>query len=133
MLWGTDWGELDFLFIDLPPGTGDIQLLLCQKAPLTGAIIVTTPQDLSLADARKSIQMFETVKTPIIGIIENMSHFTCPYCQNDSDIFDTMGEEQTNEMKVPLIGKVPLNKEIRSFDSPLARSLFEKITKSIIQ
>ncbi|MDQ4044715.1 MAG: Mrp/NBP35 family ATP-binding protein, partial [Chloroflexota bacterium] len=83
----VNWGELDYLVVDLPPGTGDVQLTLVQKIPLSGAIIVTTPQDVALADAIKGIQMFREVKTPILGIVENMSYFACPHCGERSEIF----------------------------------------------
>ena len=78
---GVDWGDLDYLVIDLPPGTGDVQLSLIQTAPITGAIVVTTPSDVSLEDARKAVLMFHQVKVPILGIVENMSYLTCPHCQ----------------------------------------------------
>lgn len=108
------WGELDYLVIDLPPGTGDVQLTLVQKIPLAGAIIVTTPQDVALADAVKGIQMFQEVKTTILGIIENMSYFVCPRCGERSEIFGFGGGERTAERyNVPLLGRVPLDTTIR--------------------
>jgi ATP-binding protein involved in chromosome partitioning len=108
------WGDLDYLIIDLPPGTGDVQLTLVQKIPLAGAIIVTTPQDVALADAIKGIQMFQEVKTTILGIIENMSYFVCPKCGEQTEIFGFGGGERTAERyDVPLLGRVPLDTTIR--------------------
>ncbi|RIK46366.1 MAG: iron-sulfur cluster carrier protein ApbC [Chloroflexi bacterium] len=108
------WGELDYLIIDLPPGTGDVQLTLVQKIPLAGAIIVTTPQDVALADAVKGIQMFQEVKTTILGIVENMSYFVCPQCGERTEIFGFGGGERTAERyDVPLLGRVPLDTTIR--------------------
>ncbi|RYV01288.1 iron-sulfur cluster carrier protein ApbC [Shewanella sp. OPT22] len=110
----TAWPELDYLFVDLPPGTGDIQLTLSQKVPLTGAVIVTTPQDIALADARKGINMFEKVNVPILGLIENMSFHTCSSCGNKEYIFGTDGGRKTAEKyQVPFLGALPLNVEIR--------------------
>jgi ATP-binding protein involved in chromosome partitioning len=108
------WGELDYLVIDLPPGTGDVQLTLVQKIPLSGAVIVTTPQDVALADAIKGIQMFQEVKTPILGIIENMSFFICPSCGEQTEIFGFGGGERTAERyNVPLLGRIPLDTAVR--------------------
>jgi ATP-binding protein involved in chromosome partitioning len=108
------WGDLDYLVIDLPPGTGDVQLTLVQKIPLSGAVIVTTPQDVALADAVKGIQMFQEVKTPILGIVENMSFFVCPNCGEQSEIFGFGGGERTAERyDVPLLGRIPLDTAIR--------------------
>ncbi len=108
------WGELDYLVIDLPPGTGDVQLTLVQKIPLSGAVIVTTPQDVALADAIKGIQMFQEVKTPILGIVENMSFFVCPKCGEQTEIFGFGGGERTAERyEVPLLGRIPLDTAIR--------------------
>ncbi len=113
-LMGVLWGELDYLVIDLPPGTGDVQLTLVQTIPLTGAVIVTTPQDIALIDARRAIKMFHEVKVPVIGIIENMSYFVCPHCNGKTDIFSTGGGEKTSERYgIPLLGKIPLDVEIR--------------------
>ncbi len=113
-LTGVEWGELDYLVIDLPPGTGDVQLTLVQTIPLTGAVIVTTPQDVALIDARRAIKMFEQVKVPVIGIVENMSFFLCPHCNERSDIFSHGGGEKTSERyNVPLLGKIPIDMEIR--------------------
>ncbi|MBI5345371.1 MAG: P-loop NTPase, partial [Deltaproteobacteria bacterium] len=111
---GVIWGELDYLVIDLPPGTGDVQLTLVQTIPLTGAVIVTTPQDIALIDARRAIKMFNEVKVPVIGIIENMSFFVCPHCHETSEIFSRGGGEKTSERyNVPLLGKIPIDMEIR--------------------
>jgi len=110
----VDWGELDYLVIDLPPGTGDVQLTLVQRIPLSGAIIVTTPQDVALADAVKGLQMFREVKTPVLGIVENMSYFVCPHCGGRSDIFGSGGGQRTAERyDVPLLGQIPIDAAIR--------------------
>lgn len=110
----TIWGDLDFLIIDLPPGTGDIQLTLCQKIPLAGALVVTTPQDLSLIDARRAIQMFGKVSVPVLGLIENMSLYHCPKCGYTDAIFgEGAGEFISEHDNVPLIGRLPLAKQIR--------------------
>ena len=94
---GVDWGELDYLVIDLPPGTGDVQLSLIQTAPITGAIVVTTPSDVSLEDARKAVHMFHQVKVPILGIVENMSYLMCPHCDERIDVFSHGGGRRTAE------------------------------------
>jgi ATP-binding protein involved in chromosome partitioning len=108
------WGKLDYLVIDLPPGTGDAQLTLVQTIPLSGAVIVTTPQDVALMDARRAIKMFNEVKVPIIGIVENMSLFVCPHCDQTTEIFSSGGGERTSERYgVPLLGKIPLDPAIR--------------------
>lgn len=110
----VEWGELDYLVIDLPPGTGDAQLTLAQTIPLTGAIVVTTPQDISLIDARRAITMFEKIAVPVLGIIENMSYFLCPHCGEKTEIFSSGGGEKTSQKyNVPLIGKIPIDTEIR--------------------
>lgn len=109
----VDWGELDYLIIDLPPGTGDIQLTLCQQAPLAGAVIVTTPQDVSLLDARKGLKMFEQVNVPVLGVIENMSFFVCGHCQQRTDIFrHGGGQEEAVRLSVPFLGEIPLDPEV---------------------
>lgn len=111
---GVEWGELDYLIIDLPPGTGDAQLTLVQTIPLTGVVIVTTPQDVALIDARRAIKMFNEVKVPILGIIENMSHFVCPHCQKTTDIFSSGGGEETSKRyDVSYLGSLPLNIKVR--------------------
>ena len=110
----VDWGDLDYLVFDLPPGTGDIQLTLVQTIPLTGAVIVTTPQDISLADARKGFAMFAKVNVPILGIIENMSYFVCPHCGQRENIFDTGGgRKAAGELGVPFLGEIPIYTNIR--------------------
>lgn len=107
------WGELDFLILDLPPGTGDIQLTLVQKIALTGAVIVTTPQDLAVLDVKKGADMFKKVNTPVLGIVENMTHFLCPHCNEKSDIFSSGGgASESQRLKVPLLGRVPLSPEL---------------------
>ncbi|MBI5643232.1 MAG: iron-sulfur cluster carrier protein ApbC [Deltaproteobacteria bacterium] len=114
-LMGVEWGELDYLVIDLPPGTGDVQLTLVQTIPLTGAVIVTTPQDVALIDARRAIKMFHEVKVPVLGIIENMSFFICPHCNEKSEIFSHGGGEKTSDRyQVPFLGKIPIDMEIRA-------------------
>src|SRR5215467_7305759 len=111
---GVDWGELDFLVIDLPPGTGDVQLSLIQTAPVTGAIVVTTPSDVSLEDARKAVMMFHQVKVPILGIVENMSYLNCPHCHERVDVFSHGGGRRTaQEMNVAFLGELPLDPEVR--------------------
>jgi ATP-binding protein involved in chromosome partitioning len=111
---GVDWGELDYLVIDLPPGTGDVQLSLVQSAPITGAVIVTTPSDVSLEDARKAVHMFEQVRVPLLGIVENMSYLTCPHCDERIDVFSTGGGRRTaNEMGVKFLGALPLDPRVR--------------------
>ncbi|HET9658830.1 MAG TPA: iron-sulfur cluster carrier protein ApbC, partial [Thermomicrobiales bacterium] len=111
----VDWGDLDYLIIDLPPGTGDAQLTLVQRIPISGAVIVTTPQDVALADALKGLKMFEEVKTPILGIVENMSGFVCPVCGTNHDIFDSGGGERIAvENNVELLGKIPLEPLVRA-------------------
>ena len=111
---GVDWGQLDYLVIDLPPGTGDVQLSLIQTAPVTGAIVVTTPSDVSLEDARKAVMMFHQVKVPILGIVENMSYLTCPHCSERIDVFSHGGGRRTaQEMQVHFLAELPLDPEVR--------------------
>ena len=108
------WGELDYLLVDLPPGTGDVQLTLCQRIPLTGAAIVSTPQDVALNVAEKAHIMFQQLKCPTLGLIENMSYFVCPHCGQQENIFDTGGAERAAERwQVPVLGKIPLATGIR--------------------
>jgi ATP-binding protein involved in chromosome partitioning len=110
----VEWGELDFLIVDLPPGTGDVVISLFQTVPLTGAIVVSTPSDVSLQDARKAIEMFRSVKVDIFGVVENMSHFHCPYCQHEIDIFSKGGVERTaKQFGVPYLGTVELDPDVR--------------------
>lgn len=108
------WDELDYLIFDLPPGTGDIQLTLVQTIPLTGAVVVTTPQDVSLIDVRKAIRMFQRVNVPILGIVENMSYFIAPDTKKKYDIFGSGGGSKlANELSLPLLGAIPINPNIR--------------------
>ena len=110
----VEWGELDFLIVDLPPGTGDVVISLFQTVPLTGAIVVSTPSDVSLQDARKAIEMFRGVKVDVFGVVENMSHFHCPYCQHEIDIFSKGGVERTaKQFGVPYLGAVELDPDVR--------------------
>ena len=111
---GVDWGELDYLLIDLPPGTGDVQLSLMQTAPVTGAIIVTTPSTVALDDARKAVHMFHQVKVPVIGLIENMSYFVDPSTGNHIDVFGTGGGKKTSEeMGIRFLGELALDPAVR--------------------
>ena len=114
MLRDVAWGELDVLVIDMPPGTGDVQLTMAQQVPLSGAIIVSTPQDLALIDARKGLNMFRKVDVPVLGIIENMSTFICPKCGERSDIFGHGGaQDEAHRLGIPFLGDVPLHMDIR--------------------
>jgi ATP-binding protein involved in chromosome partitioning len=107
------WGTLDFMIIDLPPGTGDAQLTLTQKVPLTGAVVVTTPQDVALIDARKGLAMFRKVNVPVLGIVENMSYFICRHCGQREEIFGHGGGRKTAEMLgVPFLGEVPIDPKV---------------------
>jgi len=141
----VDWGELDYLVIDLPPGTGDAQLTLTQSLPLTGAIVVSTPQDVAMADAKKGINMFKKVEVPILGIVENMSYFVCPHCDERTEIFDHGGGKKTSrKFKVPFLGEIPLDTKVRiggdtgkpisitDPDSPVSKA-FKTLTDTIIQ
>src|SRR5215469_15993582 len=111
----VEWGELDCLIIDLPPGTGDVVISLVQTVPLTGAIVVSTPSDVSLQDARKAIEMFHQVKVEVIGVVENMTHFTCPHCHQVIDIFSSGGAERTaQQFGLEFLGAVELDPGIRS-------------------
>jgi len=114
MLRDVDWGELDVLVVDLPPGTGDAQLTMAQQVPLTGAVIVSTPQDIALIDARKGLNMFRKVDVPVLGIIENMSYFLCPHCGERSDIFSHGGaRREAEKLGVDFLGELPLDMTIR--------------------
>ncbi|MCH8955872.1 Mrp/NBP35 family ATP-binding protein [candidate division KSB1 bacterium] len=141
----VDWGELDYLVIDLPPGTGDAVLTLTQSLPLTGAIVVSTPQDVAMADAKKGINMFKKVEVPILGIVENMSYFVCPHCDERTEIFDHGGGKKTSRnFKIPFLGEIPLETQVRvggdtgkpisisDPDSPAAKA-FKTLTDTIIQ
>ena len=108
------WGELDYLVIDMPPGTGDVALSLSQTVPVSGAIVVTTPQTVSLADSRRAVAMYKKLEVPTLGIVENMSHYVCPSCQHESDIFGQGGGERVaDELGVPFLGKIPVYEPIR--------------------
>jgi ATP-binding protein involved in chromosome partitioning len=132
------WGQLDYLVVDLPPGTGDVSLSLIQTVPLTGAIVVSTPSDVSLQDARKAIEMFRQMKVDIVGMVENMSYFVCPHCNHEIDIFSRGGAEKTaKRFEVSFLGNIQLDPDIRKSgdsgkptvlegeDSPHAKSLYD--------
>ncbi len=134
----VEWGELDYLMIDMPPGTGDAQLTLVQTVPITGAIIVTTPSELSLVDAEKGLEMYRTVHAPVLGIVENMSYFVCPHCGERTEIFAHGGGRKISErLGVPFLGEIPLDPEVRKVgdegrpivqsdpDSPVAKAFLE--------
>jgi ATP-binding protein involved in chromosome partitioning len=140
----VDWGLLDYLLIDLPPGTGDVQLSLIQTAPLTGAVVVTTPSDVSLEDARKAVNMFNQVRVPVLGIIENMSYLICPHCNERIDVFSSGGGKRTADMmNVNFLGAAPLDPEVRiggdsgkpvatrDLDDPHA-AVFAELARSLI-
>jgi ATP-binding protein involved in chromosome partitioning len=114
MLGQVAWGELDVLLVDLPPGTGDVQLTLCQKTQLTGAIVVSTPQDVALLDARKALDMFKTLNTPVLGLVENMSTYICPNCGHEAHIFGHGGvAAEAERIGVPFLGALPLDLDTR--------------------
>jgi ATP-binding protein involved in chromosome partitioning len=114
MLSQVAWGDLDVLLVDLPPGTGDVAMTLCQKAQPSGAIVVSTPQDVALLDARKALDMFDTLKTPVLGLIENMAVFTCPHCGGESHIFGSGGVVDEAEARgVPILAQLPLDLDTR--------------------
>jgi ATP-binding protein involved in chromosome partitioning len=140
----VEWGELDYLVVDLPPGTGDVVISLVQTVPLTGAVIVTTPSDVSLQDARKAIEMFKQVKVDILGIVENMSFFVCPHCHQEIDIFSKGGGLRTaQQFSIPFLGSIELDPDIRKGgdsgqpivlegdQSPHAKSIFAFTDKVI--
>jgi ATP-binding protein involved in chromosome partitioning len=140
----TRWGDLDYLIIDMPPGTGDIALTLSQILPLTGAVVVCTPQDVALLDAVKAIAMFRRVNIPVLGMVENMSYFLCPSCGQRYDIFGSGGaQRKAAELEVPFLGEVPLQMRIRelgdlgctsaNFDDPAAAPFFEAICQRLVQ
>ncbi len=137
-LGSVEWGQLEYLVVDLPPGTGDVALSLIQTVPLTGAIVVSTPSDVSLQDARKAIEMFRQMKVDVVGMVENMSYFVCPHCNHEIDIFSRGGAEKTAaQFDVAFLGNVQLDPDIRKSgdsgkpsvlegeDSPHAKSLYE--------
>jgi ATP-binding protein involved in chromosome partitioning len=112
----VDWGELDYLIVDLPPGTGDVPLTMAQTIPMTGAVVICTPQDVAMADARRAIGMYATLKVDCLGIIENMSYYICPQCGHRDEIFDHGGAERAaRELGVPFLGAIPLNAKIRQY------------------
>ena len=113
LLGDVEWGALDFLICDFPPGTGDAQLTMSQRVPMAGAVIVSTPQDVALLDARKGLAMFRKVNVPVLGIVENMSTFVCPHCQKETAIFKEGGGERTaKELRTDFLGRIPLDAEI---------------------
>lgn len=110
----VEWGSLDYMVIDLPPGTGDAQLTLAQTLPLTGAVIVATPQDVALSDVVRGVNMFKRLEVPVLGVVENMSYFLCPHCGERTDIFDHGGAHRmADKMEVPFLGEIPLDPKIR--------------------
>jgi ATP-binding protein involved in chromosome partitioning len=132
------WGEKDFLVVDLPPGTGDAQLTLVQSVPLTGAVVVTTPQEVALMDARKAVNMFRATECPVLGIVENMSHFACPHCGKESEIFPRGGgKSEAERLGVPFLAEVPIDPSVRESgdagrpavdvnpDAPVSRAFLE--------
>ena len=115
MLTDVDWAPLDVLVIDMPPGTGDAQLTISQRTPLTGAVIVSTPQDIALLDARKGLNMFRRVDVPVLGIIENMSYFLCPSCGERAEIFGHGGARaEAQKLGIEFLGEIPLHMDIRT-------------------
>jgi ATP-binding protein involved in chromosome partitioning len=143
MLGQVEWGQLDVLIVDLPPGTGDVQLTLCTKSELSGAIVVSTPQDVALIDARKALDMFATLKTPVLGLIENMSMFVCPDCGAEHQIFGHGGvAAEAQKMGVPLLGTLPIDLETRlagdngtpvaATDTPMAQA-YARIAQGLIE
>ena len=141
----VEWGELDYLLIDLPPGTGDAALTVTQSLPLKYGLIVTTPQDVAIADASKALVMFKQMKTPVLGVIENMSYFICPHCGEKSEIFGHGGGEKMSlENGVPFLGKVPLEMKVReggdrgvpaaaSEEKTETKDAFLKIAKKVME
>jgi ATP-binding protein involved in chromosome partitioning len=140
----VEWGQLDYLIVDLPPGTGDIALSLVQTVPLTGAVVVSTPSDVSLQDARKAVEMFRQMKVDIVGVVENMSYFVCPHCQHEVDIFSRGGAEKMAErFGVSFLGNIQLDPEVRKSgdggtpvvlegeNSPHAKSIYEFARKVV--
>lgn len=142
MLGQVKWGELDVLLVDLPPGTGDVQLSLCQKAQVSGAIIVSTPQDVALIDARRAIDMFNKLKTPVLGLVENMSTYICPNCGHEEHLFGHGGvAAEAAALGLPFLGEIPLNLDVRlagdggtpiaATDGPIARA-FARLAERLI-
>jgi len=124
----VDWGELDYLIVDLPPGTGDVPLSLAQSIPVTGSVVICTPQDIALMDARRAVKMYEQLNVPSLGIIENMSYYLCPKCGHRDELFDHGGARiAARELDVPFLGEIPLNAQIRVYgDSGSPKKLFTK-------
>lgn len=133
--WGEMESKLDVLIIDMPPGTGDAQLTLAQKVPVNGAVIVSTPQDLALIDARRAVAMFEKTGVPILGVVENMSTFVCTNCGHEDHVFGHGGaKEEANKLGVSFLGEIPLNSAIRRASDqgqPIAQDIFEAIIKKL--
>jgi ATP-binding protein involved in chromosome partitioning len=140
----TAWGELDYLIIDMPPGTGDIALTLSQLVPLTGAVVVCTPQDVALLDAVKAIAMFRKVNIPVLGMVENMSYFLCPNCGQRYDIFGSGGaKRRAEELSIPFLGEVPIQISIRAngdagqtsrnFDDTASAGFFQAIGQRLVR
>ncbi len=133
----TEWGETDVMVIDMPPGTGDVQLSLAQQTPLAGAVIVSTPQDLALIDARKGLNMFRKVNVPVIGIVENMSYFICTNCGERHEIFGHGGARQeAGKLGVPFLGEIPLDKDLRlrsDQGEPITATLPESLHAAIFR
>ncbi len=143
LLTQVEWGALDVLLVDMPPGTGDIQLTLCSKFDVRGAIVVSTPQDVALLDARKALRAFQTLKTPVLGLIENMSTFICPKCGHEEHIFGEGGVQREAEKQgLSFLGELPLSVEVRlasdsgmpvaATDSPVARA-YERMATRVIK
>jgi ATP-binding protein involved in chromosome partitioning len=140
------WAGLDYLIVDMPPGTGDVALTLGQTVPVAGAVVVTTPQQVSLADTRRAVAMYQKLNIPILGLVENMSYFICPSCAHETDIFGRGGgEELADEMKVPFLGSIPIDQPIREGgdsgvplvvsnpESPAARAFFAAAERTAAQ
>jgi len=122
----VEWGELDYLIVDLPPGTGDVPLSLAQQIPMTGSVVICTPQDVALIDARRAVKMYEQLNVPCLGIIENMSYYLCPTCGHRDELFDHGGAQAAaKDLGVPFLGEIPLNAKIRVHgDSGMPEKLF---------
>ena len=140
------WNELDYLIVDMPPGTGDIALSLSQTVPVAGAVVVTTPQAVSVADSRRAVAMYKKLNVPVLGLVENMSHFVCPSCDHESDIFGRGGgQSAAEEMGVPFLGRIPIYQSIREGgdsgnpiviaepDSPAARAFLDVAERTAAQ
>jgi ATP-binding protein involved in chromosome partitioning len=134
----VEWGELDYLVVDLPPGTGDVSLSMAQSVPVAGAVVVTTPQGVSVSDVRKAVAMFRQLNIPVLGVVENMSYFVCGHCQEKTEIFGHGGGAQmANDLSIPLLGQIPIDTRVRSGgdegrpivsaapDAPAAKAFFD--------